>query len=52
MRRTRKVVKKVTIKEKECKTCGKVLTIFEEAYLDNGLCYGCEAKEKQQLKLL
>jgi hypothetical protein len=51
MRRTRQTTKKIKIKDKVCKNCSKVLTIFEEAYLDNGLCFGCDVKENQQQKL-
>lgn len=52
MRRTRKVTKKVKIKEKVCISCGKILTIFEEAYLDHDMCYGCDALKIKQQKLL
>jgi len=51
MRRSRKVTKKIKIKDKTCIVCNKVLTIFEEAYLDSNMCYGCDAEKHKQQKL-
>lgn len=51
MRRNRNVSKKVRIKEKECKICKKLLTIFEECYLDSEMCYKCDAEQHKQQKL-
>ncbi len=51
MRRSRKVTKKIKMKEAPCIVCGKELHIFEQAYLDSKMCYRCDAEKVKQQKL-
>ena len=39
------------MREAPCINCGKELNIFEQAYLDSKMCYGCDAQLFRQQKL-